>query len=128
MYTVGPINYVSPVIAKTFDVIHGNSAFERPNGGGFSIRSRNGAPSRKGRVVIGPMTRASYKGVMPPGKGVPCREAVACDRGGKGLGEGGSWRPHQQLLLLLLLLLLGTIGVRRSGAGFVGHKGDLHGQ
>ena len=34
---------------------------ERPNVGGVSIRSRNGAPSRKGCVVNGQMTKASNK-------------------------------------------------------------------
>ena len=34
---------------------------ERPNVGGVSIRSRNGAPSRKGYVVNGQMTKASNK-------------------------------------------------------------------
>ena len=34
---------------------------ERPNVGGVSIRSRNGAPSRKGCVVNGQMTKASKK-------------------------------------------------------------------
>ena len=34
--------------------------------GGVSIRSRNGAPSRKGCVVNGQMTKASNKGVRPP--------------------------------------------------------------
>ena len=34
---------------------------ERPNVGGASIRSRNGAPSRKGCVVNGQMTKASNK-------------------------------------------------------------------
>ena len=34
---------------------------ERPNVGGVSIRSRNGAPSRKGCVVNGQMTKVSNK-------------------------------------------------------------------
>ena len=34
---------------------------ERPDVGGVSLRSRNGAPSRKGRVVNGQMTKASNK-------------------------------------------------------------------
>ena len=34
---------------------------ERPNVGGVSIKSRNGAPSRKGCVVNGQMTKASKK-------------------------------------------------------------------
>ena len=34
---------------------------ERPNVGGVSIRSRNGAPSRKGCVVNGHMTKAINK-------------------------------------------------------------------
>ena len=34
---------------------------ERPNVGGVSIRSRNGAPSRKECAVNGPMTKASSK-------------------------------------------------------------------
>ena len=39
---------------------------ERPNVGGVSIRSRNGAPSRKGCVINGQMTKASNKGVLHP--------------------------------------------------------------
>ena len=34
---------------------------EHPNVGGVFIRSRNGAPSRKGSVVNGQMTKASIK-------------------------------------------------------------------
>ena len=34
---------------------------ERPNVGGISIRSKNGAPSRKGYVVNGEMTKAINK-------------------------------------------------------------------
>ena len=34
---------------------------EGPNVGGVSIRSRNGAPSQKGCVVNGQMTKASNK-------------------------------------------------------------------
>ena len=34
---------------------------ERPNVGGVSTRSRNGAPSRKGCVVNGQMAKASNK-------------------------------------------------------------------
>ena len=34
---------------------------ERPNVGGVSVRSRNGAPSRRGCVVNGQMTQASIK-------------------------------------------------------------------
>ena len=34
---------------------------ERPNVGGVSVRSRNGAPSRKGCVVNGQTTKASNK-------------------------------------------------------------------
>ena len=34
---------------------------ERRNVGGVSVRSRNGAPSRKGCVVNGQMTKASNK-------------------------------------------------------------------
>ena len=39
---------------------------KRPSVGGVSIRSRNGAPSRKGCVVNGQMTKASNKLVPPP--------------------------------------------------------------
>ena len=39
---------------------------ERRHVGGVSIRSRNGAPSRKGRVVNAQMTKASNKRVRPP--------------------------------------------------------------
>ena len=35
--------------------------YERPHVGVFSMRSRNGAPSRKGCVVNGHMTKASNK-------------------------------------------------------------------
>ena len=41
---------------------------ERPNIEGVSIRSRNGAPSRKGCVVNGQITKASKKLAPPP----PC--------------------------------------------------------
>ena len=34
---------------------------EHPNVGGVSIKSRNGAPSRKGRTVNGQMSKASNK-------------------------------------------------------------------
>ena len=37
----------------------------RPNVGGVSIRSGNGAPSRKGCVVNGQMTKASKKWIRP---------------------------------------------------------------
>ena len=36
---------------------------------GVSIRSRNGAPPRKGGVVNGQMTKASNKGLRPPAIG-----------------------------------------------------------
>ena len=39
---------------------------ERPNVESVSFRSRNGAMSRKGRVVNGHTTKASNKGVRPP--------------------------------------------------------------
>ena len=39
---------------------------KRPNVGGVSARSRNGAPSRKGCMVNGQMTKASNKRVRPP--------------------------------------------------------------
>ena len=39
---------------------------ERPSVGGVSIRSRNGAPSRKGCVVNGQMAKASNKYAPPP--------------------------------------------------------------
>ena len=44
----------------------GKKRNEHPNVGGISIRSRNGAPSRKGCVVNGQMARASNKSVQPP--------------------------------------------------------------
>ena len=44
-----------------FYVVYGKSVNERPNVGGVSMRSRNGAPSRKGCVVNGQMTKASNK-------------------------------------------------------------------
>ena len=47
--------------AKSFYVIYGKKLNECPNVGGVSIRSRNGAPSRKGCVVNGQMTKASNK-------------------------------------------------------------------
>ena len=39
---------------------------ERTNVGGVSIRNRNGAPSRKGCVVNGQITKASNQLVRPP--------------------------------------------------------------
>ena len=39
---------------------------ERPNVGDFSISSRNGAPSRKGCVVNGQITKASNKSLRSP--------------------------------------------------------------
>ena len=46
----------------------GKNVNERPNVGGISNRSRNGAPSRKGCVVNGQMTinKASNKRLPPP--------------------------------------------------------------
>ena len=41
---------------KVFHVTYGKKRDERPNVGGVSIRSRNGAPSGKGCVVNGQMT------------------------------------------------------------------------
>ena len=38
---------------------------ERPNDGGVSIRSRNGAPSRKGCVVNGQMTNKQQMSTPP---------------------------------------------------------------
>ena len=39
---------------------------ERPNVGGVSIRSRNGAPSRKGCVLNGQITEAKKNEALPP--------------------------------------------------------------
>ena len=47
--------------ANRFDLTHGKTYKERRNGRGISVRSRNGAPSRKGCVVNGQMTKASNK-------------------------------------------------------------------
>ena len=52
---------------------------ESPNVRGVSVRSRGGAPSRKGCVVNGQMTKASNKRARPPSPippllHVPCRE------------------------------------------------------
>ena len=46
-------------IGKQFLCILWKNRNERPNVGGVSIRSRNGAPPRKGCVVNGEMTKAS---------------------------------------------------------------------
>ena len=48
-------------IGKQFYFIRGKKRSECPNIGGVSIRSRNGAPSQKGCVVNGQMTKASSK-------------------------------------------------------------------
>ena len=49
-------------ISKTcFFVIYGRIVTSPPSVGGVSIRSRNGAPSRKGCVLSGQTTKASYK-------------------------------------------------------------------
>ena len=47
--------------ANSFHIVYGRSVNERPNVGGISIRSRNGAPSRTGCVVNGQMTKANKK-------------------------------------------------------------------
>ena len=44
---------------------------EHPIVGGVSIRSRNGAPSRKGRVVNGQMTKPTNNKYAPPPPAVP---------------------------------------------------------
>ena len=49
---------VDMVSKKTSKIIRGKRRNERPNVGGVSSWSRNDAPSRKGRVVKGRMTRA----------------------------------------------------------------------
>ena len=48
-------------ISKTFLYNIWKKRNERPNVGGVSIRSASGAPSRKGCVVNGQMTKASNK-------------------------------------------------------------------
>ena len=48
-------------ISKQFLCHTWKKHYERPNVGGVSIRSRNGAPSRKGCVVNGQMTKAGNK-------------------------------------------------------------------
>ena len=52
--------------ANSFYAVCGKKRSERPNVGGVSIRSRNGAPFRKECVVNGQMTEASNKCVRPP--------------------------------------------------------------
>ena len=46
---------------KQFFVIYGRGVISAQMFGGVSIRSRNGAPTRKGCVVNGQMTKASNK-------------------------------------------------------------------
>ena len=48
-------------MSKKFECNIWKNRNERPNVGGASIRSRTGAPSRKGCVVNGQMTKASNK-------------------------------------------------------------------
>ena len=48
-------------LSKQFPCSIWKKCNERPNVGGVSIRSRNGAPSQKGCVVNGQMTKASNK-------------------------------------------------------------------
>ena len=48
-------------MSKTFLCNTRKKRDEHPNVGGVSSRSRNGAPSRKGYVVNGHMTKASNK-------------------------------------------------------------------
>ena len=48
-------------IIKQFPCSMWKKRNERPNVGGVSIRSRNGAPCRKGCAVNGQMTKASNK-------------------------------------------------------------------
>ena len=53
-------------ISKQFTRSTWKKRNERPNVGGVSIRSRNGAPSRKGCVINGQITNTSNKRVRPP--------------------------------------------------------------
>ena len=46
-------------ISKKFPCAIWKKRNERPNVGGVSVRSRNGAPSRKRRVVNGQITKTS---------------------------------------------------------------------
>ena len=50
---------------------YNNKRYESRNVRGVSIGSEDGAPSRKGCVVNGRMTKASNTGVLPP---APSRE------------------------------------------------------
>ena len=60
MATKGETERGSSRKQKMFHVINGKKKRnERPNVGSVSIRSRNGAPYRKGCVVNGQMTKAS---------------------------------------------------------------------
>ena len=58
---------------KLTPVAYGKKRNEPPNVGGVSMRSRNGAPSRKGCVVNGQTTKANDQGKQqmstPPGSG-----------------------------------------------------------
>ena len=65
-------------IGKQFPCNTWKKRNERPNVGGVSIRSKNGAPSRKGRVVNGQMTKASNKRVRPPPPHPPPAARLTC--------------------------------------------------
>ena len=54
------------MISKQFLCSIWKKRCERPNIGGGSIRSRNGAPSRKECVIHGQITKASNKSLPPP--------------------------------------------------------------
>ena len=56
---IDPVLYTNLPTTRCYDSNILNTHDERPNVGGVSIRSRNGAPSRKGCVVNGKMSKAS---------------------------------------------------------------------
>ena len=60
---------------------------ERPNVGGVSARSRNGAPSRKGRVVNGQMTKAATNESPPFPPACNINQTLYL----RSRGMGGTW-------------------------------------
>ena len=88
---------------------------ERPNFGGVSIRSRNGAPSRKRCVVNGQMTKNEY---APPPSSYPTQGCGSIMTPPQELPEAVSTKrepsSHVLIGLLVHVLVILLVGVRRN--------------
>ena len=101
-----------------------NQRNERPTVGGVSIRSRNGAPSRKGYVTVKRQTtKASKKKSTPPLPPPPtlcsreCRPSKGLQRKRSSRGDGVLERGHLRSFTGKLQVSVGVHGCRVSATG-----------